>query len=171
MNTLSRACAVLAIWSLAASTVGAQDTHAGAHPGTYRDETAPNATHQHVYPKHGQSHSRQRRDEAHCSSWAQEQTGFDPTTPPPATVSAQPVTGSGARLVGAGGGAIVGGIAGNAGAGALIGAATGGIVKRSRNNRAAGRENAANYNAWQTAQDSYLRARATCLRGRGYSVG
>jgi hypothetical protein len=153
MNTLSRACAVLAIWSLAAAGVSADETQ------------------QHVYPKHGQSRSKQHRDEAHCSAWAQEKTGFDPSTPPPATVSAKPVTGSGARLVGAGGGAIVGGIAGSAGAGALIGAATGGIIKRSKNNSAAGRENAANAEAYQADQDAYFRARATCLHGRGYSVG
>jgi hypothetical protein len=153
MNTVSRACAVLAIWSLAASGVSADEAH------------------QHVYPKHGQSRSKQRHDEAHCSASAQEKTGFDPATPPRAQVTAQPVTGSGARLVGAGGGAIIGGIAGNAGAGALIGAASGGIIKRTRNNRAAGRENADNAQAYHDAQDSYVRARATCLHARGYSVG
>lgn len=152
MNTLFRACAVLAIWSLAASGVSADEA-------------------QHVYPKHGQSRSKQRHDEAHCSAWAQEKTGFDPSAPPPAQVSAKPVTGSGARLVGAGGGAIVGGIAGSAGAGALIGAATGGVIKRVRNNNSASRENAANTEAYQNAQDAYYRARATCLHARGYSVG
>ena len=153
MNVAFRAFAVLAIWSLAAAGVRADETQ------------------QHVYPKHGQSKSKQHRDEAHCSSWAQEKTGFDPSAPPPATVSAKPVTGSGARLVGAGGGALIGGVAGNAGAGALIGAATGGVIKRSRNNRAAGQENAANAEAYQAEQDSYYRARSTCLHGRGYSVG
>jgi hypothetical protein len=152
MNTAWRACAVLAIWSVAAANVSA-------------DETT-----QHVYPKHGQSRSKLHRDEAHCSARAQEKTGFDPSAPPPATVSAKPVTGSGARLVGAGGGAIVGGIAGSAGAGALIGAATGGIIKRTKNNRAAGRENTANAEAYQAEQDAYFHARAACLRGRGYGV-
>ncbi|MFL5297907.1 MAG: hypothetical protein ACJ798_16140 [Phenylobacterium sp.] len=127
---------------------------------------------QYVYPARGQSAAKQTRDEGQCSTWATQQTGFDPARPPPAKVAADTkVTGSGARAVGAVGGAAIAGIAGgNAGTGALVGAATGGLVKRGRAHRAAGKENEANANAYAADRSRFDQARATCLKGRGYTV-
>src|SRR4051812_14932073 len=78
---------------------------------------------QYAYPARGQSAATQSKDEAACSKWATGQPGFDPA-PPPAPIAATPapVNGSGARLRGAAGGAIIAGVAGgDAGAGALAG--------------------------------------------------
>jgi hypothetical protein len=126
---------------------------------------------QYVYPAKGQSKSLQAHDEAHCSSWAIKKSGFDPATPPPAPAEAQRVTGSGARLIGAGGGAAVAGIAGgNAGTGALVGAAAGGIGKRVMNRRSANQQNETIAQHRAAGQAAYDNARAACLTGRGYSV-
>jgi hypothetical protein len=127
---------------------------------------------QYVYPAKGQSSSRQAKDESECYAWAKKQTGFDPATPAPPPVSGETqVTGSGARLKGAGAGALVAGVAGgNAGTGALVGAAAGGITRRARASRAADKQNeqiAANRAGAQAAFDH---ARGTCLTGRGYTV-
>jgi hypothetical protein len=123
-----------------------------------------------AYPAHGQDAARQAQDESECSVLASRQTGFDPSTPPPAQVSAQKVTGSGARLVGAAGGAIIGGAAGNAGVGALAGAAGGGLIKRGVNSNRANKTNEANASAYQATRSAYLHARGTCLAGRGYTI-
>jgi len=90
----------------------------------------------------------------------------------PAKVSGETrVTGSGARAVGAVGGAAVAGISGgHAGAGALVGAATGGIVKRVRAHREAGNINEANANAYNAGRARFDQARVACLKGRGYTV-
>ena len=47
---------------------------------------------QFVYPAKGQTPATQKADEAACHSWAVQQTGFDPTKPPPATAAAAPPT-------------------------------------------------------------------------------
>lgn len=133
---------------------------------------ANGAAAQYAYPAKGQSPSRQAKDEAECSKWATGKTGFDPARPPvaaPATPA--PVNGSGARLRGAAGGAIVAGVAGgDAGAGALAGAAVGGLARRASNRRAADAQNQANAQAGGAMHASYDRARSACLSGRGYSV-
>ena len=36
-----------------------------------------------IYPSRGQSEERQQRDKYECNQWAVEQTGFDPSNPPP----------------------------------------------------------------------------------------
>src|SRR5438309_5143499 len=36
-----------------------------------------------VYPARGQSQAKQEQDTYECSSWAVQQTGFNPTVPPP----------------------------------------------------------------------------------------
>ncbi len=126
---------------------------------------------QYVYPMHGQSASKQHKDEVACSRWASSQSGYDPAHPPVvAAAEPAPVTGSGARAKGAAVGAIGGAIGGNAGAGALAGAAAGGITRRVRNRRAADAQNAAAAQHVADLQASYYRARKTCLGGRGYNV-
>lgn len=134
---------------------------------------APALAQQQVYPSKGQSHSKQQKDESECNTWAQKQTGFDPSTPPPAQQegAGKPVTGSGARAVGALGGAAVAGLAGgNAGTGAIVGAVGGGLTKRGMNAKRAKEANNANNANYAAASDAYWRARGACLSGRGYSV-
>jgi hypothetical protein len=125
----------------------------------------------HAYPAGGQSPQQQSQDTAACADWAKSQTGYDPANPPMASqASAAPVTGSGARVRGAAVGAAVGAIGGNAGAGALGGAAAGGIHRRIRNQRTADAQNQANAQYLASQRDSFYRAQASCLKGRGYSV-
>lgn len=119
----------------------------------------PAAAHaQFVYPANGQSAEQQQRDEGECHVWAVNQTGFNPAT------ASQPTQGGllrgGAR--GAAGGAVIGAIAGDAGKGAAAGAAGGALIGGMR------RRDAQQQQA--SAQDAYLRARAACLQGRGYTV-
>jgi hypothetical protein len=133
--------------------------------------TSGAAAQQHVYPEKGQSQSQQQSDEAACSKWASSQSGYDPANPPVvANAQPAPVTGSGARVRGAAGGAMIGAIGGNAGAGAAAGAAAGGMTRRVRSRNAANAQNSASQQQVAGLQDSYYRARAACLSGRGYSV-
>ena len=128
-----------------------------------------------VYPAKGQSAEQQQRDTYECSRWATEQTGFDPTLPPPIPqVSSPPPPGLfGGALGGGAIGAIGGAIGGNAGKGAAIGALVGGLFGGIRRNRWAQEQE---YNADQQTsayyaqRSSYLRADSACLTGRGYSV-
>ena len=131
----------------------------------------PASAAQYVYPAHGQTPTKQRKDEAYCRGWAIQRSGYDPSHPPVA-VAAQPapVTGSGARVRGAAVGAAAGAIGGNAGAGALAGAAAGGILRRARNRQAAADQNAASAQQIANARAGYYNARAACLTGRGYTV-
>lgn len=134
--------------------------------------TAGSAFAQYAYPAKGQSQATQQKDEAACSRWATQQTGFDPMRPPvPAQASAAPVTGSGARakgaLVGAGIGAVAGGDAGDA---AVAGAVAGGVIRRGKNRRAARAQNEASAAAVAGSQGAFDQARAACLQGRGYTL-
>jgi len=127
---------------------------------------------QYAYPANGQSQAQQQKDEASCTDWATQQSGFDPRNPPvPAQAQAAPVTGSGARakgaLVGAGIGAVSGGDAGDA---ALAGAVAGGVIRRGKNRRAARAQNEANAAAVAGTQAAFDQARAACLTGRGYTL-
>jgi hypothetical protein len=128
-----------------------------------------------IYPSHGQTLEQQSKDESACRTWAQQQTGFNPSsgvqyTPQQSGPTGQVVRGAagGAAL-----GAVGGAIAGNAGKGAAIGAgvgATAGLLGRARKTREAGQaqENAvASYN---TQVGEYNRAFGACMSGRGYTV-
>ncbi len=106
-----------------------------------------------AFPKKGQSQEQQNKDRFECHSFASQQSGFDPSAPPPqspaATKTAPPPrsdaevksAGKGSRIggaaVGAAGGAIIGGISGSgrAGKGALIGAGAGLLVGGARKRR------------------------------------
>jgi hypothetical protein len=144
-----------------------------------------------VYPAQGQSEAKQAQDRSECSTWATQQTGFDPTTPAPVytppTGQANTQQRGGAVRGAAGGaalGAIGGAIAGDAGKGAAIGAGVGGgagAIRQRRSNVAAADSNVqaqANADAaYQQAlaehnqkRESHKRAMATCLQGRGYTV-
>jgi hypothetical protein len=128
-----------------------------------------------AYPAKGQSPEKQQQDEGACYSWAKSNTGVDPTAvanaPPPPS---GPAVGGGERVRGAArgaaGGAVIGAIAGDAGKGAAIGAATGTVVGGSRarqNRRAAATQSQAQT---QGAMDTFNRAFAACMEGRGYTI-
>jgi hypothetical protein len=129
-----------------------------------------------AYPAKGQSQQQQQNDDGACYSWAKSNTGIDPASvnanqPPPPS---GPAVGGGERLRGAArgaaGGAAIGAIAGDAGKGAAIGAVGGTMVggSRARNNQQAAA--ASNQAQTQGTIDTYDRAWAACMQGRGYSV-
>lgn len=117
-----------------------------------------------VYPQKGQSQQQQDIDTAECGRWAKGQTGIDPNAP-----KQQEGLGSNARgtvggaAKGAAVGAAVGAIAGNAGKGAGAGAVVGGVAGR----RGSKKQKQA---AAAETTNTYQRAFAACMDGRGYSV-
>jgi hypothetical protein len=127
-----------------------------------------------IYPNKGQSHDQMEKDKYNCYEWAKKQSGFDPmetpkaTEPPPEQEAPR-----GGLLRGAARGAIIGGIAGDAGKGAAAGAVVGGMRRRSwaRNEQYQqdqwAQKQAANY---AQNRDSYNRAYSACLEGKGYTV-
>ena len=133
----------------------------------------PAAAQQYAYPAKGQTPQKQKADEAECNTWAKQQSGFDPSKPPPAAAPTEPapVTGSGARARGAAGGAAIGAIAGGdksdaAVAGAVIGASR----QRRENRQAAAQQDQAAQQQVQAGHGAFQKARAACLEGRGYTV-
>ena len=126
-----------------------------------------------VYPAKGQSAEQQKKDEGECHIWAVEKSGYDPANPSPApqVSKSMTVTGSGARVRGAIGGAIIGEIAdGDTGNAALAGAALGGMRERRRQRRAQQESQAAAAQKQQSGLSNYNKAKAACLEGRGYTV-
>ena len=124
------------------------------------------------YPAKGQSPQTQESDQRECSTWAIEQTGFDPAAPPPQLAPPPTqVTGTGARARGAAAGAIVGGVSGgDAGEAAVAGAVVGGMAQRGRNRRAANAQQQAVAQQVGAGQAAYAQARSACLSGRGYTM-
>jgi hypothetical protein len=128
-----------------------------------------------AYPSKGQSAATQRKDDGECYAWAKKSTGIDPATtataPPPQAGSAG---GGGERVSGAMrgavGGAAIGAIAGDTGEGAGIGA----VVGTMAGGREARQKQAAQGQQAQAQQqqtiDTYYRAYAACMSGRGYSI-
>ena len=135
-----------------------------------------------VYPEKGQSEKQIEKDKFDCYTWAKKQTGFDPmkaptaTAPPPQQEAPQGGLGRGA-FRGAAAGAIVGSFSGNMGKGAAIGAATGGligglrrrdqVVRQEQEDQQWAQEQSA---AYSQKRNSYNRAYAACLEGKGYTV-
>lgn len=135
-----------------------------------------------IYPSKGQSQAQQDKDRYECHSWAVQQTGFDPSRPPPppsnSSVSnqyqpSQPHVLKGATR-GAALGAVGGAIAGNAGKGAAAGGAMGGLAggfrRRDERIQQANSQQADAHAAVSNQRTSYNRAMAACLKGRGYTV-
>jgi len=134
-----------------------------------------------VFPAKDQKPDQQALDEQACYSWAVQQSGVDPLNMTP--TKAQPVDKSpdgsvlAGAAVGAMGGAIVGGIVhpyhhhgGAAAAGAMVGAVAGAAHKSKKD---AQKEQQAQQAAAATDKarvDSFKKAYATCLQGKGYSV-
>ncbi len=140
-----------------------------------------------VYPAKGQSNDQMEKDKFECYTWAKNQTGFDPmamptaSTPPPSQQK-QSVGGGVVKggVVGGAGGAVIGGITGGR-KGARRGAAIGGIsggtiggVRSSQQNRRAEQQRKQweqrEANQYMQQRNSYNRAHAACLEGRGYTV-
>ena len=129
-----------------------------------------------VYPAKGQGAAQQQRDDGECYVWAKQTTGIDPAvvaqTPPPQSSGAAVGGGERARgaVRGAAGGAIIGGIAGDAGEGAAVGAVVGTMAggRRARQNQQAQNQQAQAQQ--QQVIDTFYRAYAACMEGRGYTI-
>ena len=120
-----------------------------------------------VYPAKGQSAEQKKKDDTACMSWAKQDTGIDPAAASqPAPQKTGPAVGGGERLKGAAGGAVIGGIAGDAGAGAAVGTVVGGAKAR-RNQKA---ENQQVQQQQQQTMATYYKAYGACMEGRGYTV-
>jgi YMGG-like Gly-zipper len=144
-----------------------------------------------VYPAKGQSAEQQAKDKNECAAWAKESTGIDPAAveaapapaaPPPAEKSGP----KGERLKGAARGAAAGAVIGevaddDADEGAKVGAAAGALAggRQARKGKAEAEEQAEEsaQQAQQQAEaakqeklQTYGRAVAACLEGRGYTV-
>ena len=136
-----------------------------------------------AYPLRGQAPEQQDRDHYECSTWATQQTGFDPSAPgvPPhdrvAVVSAPPPGTN--TAIGAVAGAILGAAIAprwQAAPAALAGAVVGGAIGSSADaaNAQASRQVVVGDRRAAAAQEqqalNYRRAIAACLDARGYSV-
>ena len=128
-----------------------------------------------VYPQKGQGEAKKAEDDRGCASWANKETGFDPSRGPAPVYTGQPREGEAARgaVRGAARGAIIGAIAGDAGKGAAIGAGAGmlGGAARRRGAEDASRQAQAQSDAdFRRGMDRYKRAYGACMTARGYSV-
>jgi hypothetical protein len=108
--------------------------------------------------------------DAQCAAVATQQTGYDPSRPPPPPAQASPqVYGSGSRARGAAAGAIIGGASGgDAGQGAAAGAVAGGVAQRSRNRRSARAQNEATAQNQAAGQAAWSQAKANCMAAHGH---
>jgi hypothetical protein len=120
-----------------------------------------------VYPAKKQTAEQQKKDDGECRAWAKKDTGVDPVAASqPAPQQTGPAVGGGERLRGAAGGAVIGGIAGDAGAGAAVGTVVGGA--KARKNQSAQNQQAQQQQ--QQALNTYYKAYGACMEGRGYTV-
>jgi hypothetical protein len=131
-----------------------------------------------VYPAKGQPAEQQRAEATECYGWAQQQTGIDPTAPPPAPAASQPQGMDGSAVKGAAGGAIagtaIGAIAGDTGEGAAIGAVAGAMRGRRKAKQQKKSQEQANQQQAQAQQayvlETFKKAYGACLEGKGYTV-
>jgi hypothetical protein len=128
-----------------------------------------------VYPAKGQTAAQQERDQFECHQWATKDTGVDPVALAEQKLAATPpAQGKGhSAAAGAGLGAAGGAMEGDAAAGAARGFGIGRMVSVMRSKRQLREQQSANAqeaSAMQTQLDTYDRAYAACLTGRGYSV-
>jgi hypothetical protein len=121
-----------------------------------------------IYPAKGQSAQQQQKDQGECYSWAKANTGIDPAAGVNAAAPQEQGGGARGAVGGAAGGAIIAGAAGgNVGGAAVAGALIGGIVGNARQQR---RNQEAQANAQAATLNTFQRAYAACLEGRGYTV-
>jgi hypothetical protein len=118
-------------------------------------------------PAQGQPAVGQASNQMTCQAWATQQTGYDPSRPPPPQATATPQA-TGSRARGAAAGAMIGGAsAGEAGTGAAAGAVAGGVANRSRARQSARAQNNATAQQQQAGQAAYNQALSTCLASKG----
>jgi hypothetical protein len=151
------------------------------------------------YPPKGSTEKQQRQDAFECHEWAVEQSKFDPVefaanqgatkTTAPTQQSQQkgydPNQAGRSMIGGAATGAVIGEVANNdAGQGAIAGGSLGLLRGKMAEKKAAAEREASQSQAQKQAQqqqsaqsqdvktklDGYQRARATCFKGRGYTV-
>lgn len=140
--------------------------------------TAATAQNAFVYPAKGQTPEQMDKDKYDCYNWAKQQTGFDPSQPPPQPAASSTSSKSEGQVVktaakGAAVGAAGGAIAGDAGKGAAIGATSGALIGGVKKNRGKKEEQQAQQQQQAAAagsKDAYDRAYKACLEGKGYSV-
>ena len=145
-----------------------------------------------IYPAKNQTADQQKKDEGECYTWAVQNTGIDPVVLAQTPVQAQPAappppsgpTGERAKGAarGAAAGAVIGEVANNdAGQGAAVGATAGVLAggARARQEKKAAQQQAqaSQQQAQQQAEaqraaqmDTFNKAKAACLEGRGYTV-
>lgn len=160
---------------------------------------APTAAQHNVHPTKMQSPEQQKQDDAQCSAWAVQQSGYDPAKPwfAPQASSPTPATGSSARARSAEGrtitrhdagdaavaGAIVGASAqaeAGAAAAAILGrdavnvmpggAVAGATVQRDAARRPTLQQEQAAPQQQQAGYAFFQKARIACLETRGYTV-
>lgn len=152
------------------------------HPPPQVQAPPPPNTDVYAYPTRGQTPQQQDRDHYECSTWATQQTGFDPSAPgvPPqhqVHVVSGPAPGSG-TAAGAVTGAILGAIIGgpyNAAGPALAGAVVGGAIGTAAEASARQSQTVTVTDQRALAQMqhnayNYRRAISACLDARGYTV-
>jgi hypothetical protein len=139
-----------------------------------------------VYPAKGQSDQQMQKDEAECSQWATQQTGFDPTAPAPLPPDGSQKGTTTSAGKGAARGAAVGAAVGvishdhnpwdhdaleGAAKGAIVGGVIGGVRKHHQEKKKAKeKEKEQKYQQYLDDKNQFNRAYGTCLGGRGYSV-
>lgn len=131
-----------------------------------------------VFPANGQTRQQQKEDEFECYKWGMERSGVDPLNLPKVQAAPVPSGPTGAAVGGAARGAAaglaIGAVAGNAGRGAAIGATAGAIGGRRAGQQAQAQQrqqsqaNAANRE--REIWDSFVKAFAACMQGKGYTV-
>jgi Glycine-zipper domain len=133
-----------------------------------------------AYPAKGQSADVQKVDEGECYTWAKTNTGLDPAAAVQAAQTAPPASNGagGTRLKSAAKGAVagtaIGAVTGDAGQGAAIGA-TAGVIQggaKARKGKAQAQQQAASQaQAEKDKQlDTFRKAFAACLEGKGYTT-
>jgi hypothetical protein len=131
-----------------------------------------------VFPAKNQNAATVEKDTQACYTWGKEQSGVDPLNPPDVKAEATEKGPDGSAVRGAAKGAVagvaIGAIAGDAGKGAAIGAAAGGMGGAGGRRQ---RQQAEAQQAEKTAQskevemmNSFKKAYAACLQGKGYTV-
>jgi hypothetical protein len=110
-----------------------------------------------VYPSKGQTQEQQSRDMSECTTWAKQQSNFDPAT------DTAKGAGMGLALGALGGaalGAATGAIVGSPGTGAAVGAVAGGATGAA----------VGGTSSYGSGKDGFDKAYAACMTGRGYAV-
>ena len=149
--------------------------------------TPPPSTEIYFYPTKGQSATQQERDRYECYLWAKKQTGFDPSAPglaPHQRVRVIPTAPPGRdTAAGAVTGAVIGAVVsppGRSAEGAAVGAVAGAVIGAAsdtarqeqveRVQQRYDQQQAQRMARIEQQANSYRRAMAACLEGRGYSA-